>query len=453
LSDMKAIWPNVQKEFLLMRRDIAGLLVIFLMPVALVIIVTLVQQNVLAAFGGAKMKGLFVDQDRQTVGAKILKNLRESKAMQLTDTSDGGPSAADAARKAVAHGNYQFAIIVPQGTTKVFVARAREAAEKSIVINKTRTTSPGEQGAEAPNLLVCFDPAISENARTGIMGILKGTLALVETDEKMKAFSELLPKKVETAAKASMGSQWSDDFKGSLPDVRITWDPSPVMALRGETARYGKVGKAPSTVQQNVPAWTLFGIFFIVVPLGGSLLRERQADMLVRLLTMPQSCFSILAAKIIAYLVICLMQFLLILAIGTFLLPKLGAPALEMGSSPGAILLIVVAASLAACGYGILLGTMAGTYDQASSFGAVSIVIGAALGGIMVPVHAMPEVMQRLSILSPLSWGLNAFLDVFVREGDVRSVAADVLRLLSFFLVMSLAAWFFLAKRGRIRTQ
>lgn len=447
---MKKLWLNVEKEILLLRRDITGLLVVFLMPVVLVIVVTLVQQNVLTTLGETKMKGFFVDQDRQSVGAKIAKTLKESGLIHIIETMDGKPETLETLREMVAQGKYQLGVIVPEGTTRAFLARAREAAENSITVNRTRRKS-ASRPSNVPDLMVYVDPALSENARLGITSIMKRTLLIIETDEKMKAFAALLPKKIETAAKESMGSQWSDDFKDSLPDVRITWDSSTVMELQEKTARYGRLEKAPSTVQQNVPAWTLFGIFFIVVPLGGSLLRERQSDMLVRLLTMPQSCLVILAAKIIAFLMICILQFLCILGIGMFLLPALGTPALEMGSSPVAIIMIVVSSSLAACGYGILLGTVARTYEQATTFGAVSIVIGAALGGIMVPVYVMPGVMQKLSVLSPLSWGLNGFLDVFVRGGGVCSALPDVSLLLCFFVATALVAWFLLQHRGRIR--
>jgi ABC-2 type transport system permease protein len=117
------------------------------------------------------------------------------------------------------------------------------------------------------------------------------------------------------------------------------------------------------------------------------------------------------------------------------------------------LIIIALSAALAACGYGILLGTMARTYEQASSFGAVSVVIAAAIGGIMVPVFAMPSLMQKISLFSPLSWGLNAFLDVFVRGGNIRSVLSDVTLLVLFFLVTTLTAWFNLSRKGRIRIQ
>ena len=60
---MGKLWPNVYKELLLLFRDYAGLLVIFLMPVVLVIVVTLVQQNVLKSIGETKIKAIFLDRD------------------------------------------------------------------------------------------------------------------------------------------------------------------------------------------------------------------------------------------------------------------------------------------------------------------------------------------------------------------------------------------------------
>ena len=70
-------------------------------------------------------------------------------------------------------------------------------------------------------------------------------------------------------------------------------------------------------------------------------------------------------------------------------------------------------------GMAFFWGQWQGPTNRPPTFGAVSVVIAAAIGGIMVPVFAMPPVMQTISIFSPLSWGLNAFLDVFVRGGSL----------------------------------
>jgi ABC-2 type transport system permease protein len=450
---MGKLWPNIYKELLLLFRDYAGLLVIFLMPVVLVIVITLVQQNVLKSMGGTKIKAIFLDRDGQTVGPKLEETLRKADELELIKVLEGSTIDVETAKSAVAKGNYQLVIIVPEGTTKAFIQNAKQAARNSISSGATKKTFPEKRTVNVPDLTVYFDPTVTETVRTSVTGYLERALVGIETDEKIKAFAALLPLEIEAATKKAMGDMWSEEVKKSLPALRITWDKTPIMAVEEKTAQFGKTIIVPNTVQQNVPAWTLFGMFFIVVPLGGSLIRERQSGMLVRLLTMPMSCLAILTGKIVAYVLICMAQFGLIIAVGKFLLPLLGTPVLETGSSPVALIIIALSAAVAACGYGILLGTMARTYEQASAFGAVSVVIAAAIGGIMVPVFVMPPVMQTISIFSPLSWGLNAFMDIFVRGGNLWSVLTDISLLVLFFLVTILIAWFNLSRKGRIRIQ
>jgi len=49
-----------------------------------------------------------------------------------------------------------------------------------------------------------------------------------------------------------------------------------------------------------------------------------------------------------------------------------------------------------------------------------------------VPLAVMPPLMQQFAMISPLAWGLNGFLDVFVRGGGVVDVIPEALGLLAF---------------------
>jgi ABC-2 type transport system permease protein len=269
----------------------------------------------------------------------------------------------------------------------------------------------------------------------------------LEMEMKARVVSEAVPRKADGIIRALTGTETPGAVFPAMDDA---WGRERVVEVRVERASRGGEGTLPTSVQQNVPAWALFGIFFIVVPLGGSLIRERQGGTLARLLTMPVSYAVLLLGKVIAYVIICLVQFGIILAIGKHLLPLLGTPVLEMGSSPEAIVAVVLAAALAACGYGILLGTVARTYEQASMFGAVSVVIAAAVGGIMVPVYVMPEMMRRISEFSPLAWGLNALTDIFAREGTIWTVQNEILYLLIFALGTMLLAWGYFGYKGKM---
>jgi len=128
--------------------------------------------------------------------------------------------------------------------------------------------------------------------------------------------------------------------------------------------------------------------------------------------------------------------------VGMTLLPLQGLPPLELGSAPTALLMVVLSVSFAATGFGLMVGAVAKTYEQGSMFGSVSVVIGAAVGGVMFPVYVMPELMQKISSLSPFSWGLDAFFEIFVRGGGIRAVFLQSLYLILFGSVaMGIALW------------
>ncbi len=447
---MKLFW-SAKKELTLLFRDVTGLLVLFVMPVVLVIVVTLVQENVLKSMGEKNAKVLLIDMDKKYIGSKTEEILKKSKALELVKELKGKKVDVETAKKKIAKGEFQFCIIVPQGTTESFRNRAKRAVEGSLSVGSRKTKAQAGNSDNHPELIVYFDPTLRETFRAGVISSMEKVLQGIETEEKIKVLSEILPDRLENAAKKAMGASWSDEFKKAIPEITFDWDDKPIVAVREGSARYGAIGKAPSTVQQNVPAWTLFGMFFVVVPLGASLIRERQDGLIARLLTMPVSYLTIISGKIVAYVTVCLAQFVLIMAVGKVVLPLLGTPALDIGSSPAGLVIVALTSALAASGYGILLGTVARTYEQASIFGAVSVVIGAALGGIMVPLYVMPPVMRNIGVFSPLAWGLEAFISIFVRGGDVVSILPEVGMLVLFFIATMLAAWFYMFRRGRMR--
>jgi ABC-2 type transport system permease protein len=434
---MLTIWATIIKELIELRRDRAGLLVLLVMPMALVLIVSLVQDNVMQATGEAPIRVLFIDQDKSSLGEAIGKQLGSAGGLELITQIKGVTLGEEAAKRAVVRGDFPFSIIIPPGTGAAFKANIKKRAKSTIVIKgkgAPRSTQPS--GTGQAGVIIYFDPAVQGAFRTAVVNALQRVVIGIEFQEQAAVLSETFP--------AELKKAMSDIMKPLLgaspvaiptPDLSFKMDTAPVLKLTEEVALNSRLLKRPTAAQQNVPAWALFGMFFIVVPLSGSLIRERQNGSQRRLMTMPVSPFSLLAGKICAYVLVCLIQFGLMLAAGSLLLPLLGTSGLELGPGVAAIVPVALAASLAATGYGMLVGALADTYEQASMFGAVSIVIAAALGGIMIPVYVMPRFMQEISVYSPLAWGLTAFQDIFVRGGSLRTVLPEMSRLLLFFMV------------------
>src|SRR5690606_39895070 len=114
----------------------------------------------------------------------------------------------------------------------------------------------------------------------------------------------------------------------------------------------------------NVPAWILFGIFFIVVPLGINIVKEKNLGTNIRIRTSPVSYATIISGKIITYLVICLIQFVVMLLIARFLFPSLGLIPFKPRSELFPLIIVVIFSSLAAFGLGMLIGTVMTAQEQ-----------------------------------------------------------------------------------------
>ena len=96
--------------------------------------------------------------------------------------------------------------------------------------------------------------------------------------------------------------------------------------------------------------------------------------------------------------------------------------------------------AVAAIGYGVAIGNLARTYQQASVFGAVSVVILAAVGGVWIPLFLMSPQMQLISKLSPMNWGMSGFYSIFLRDEGFLSVLPEGIALLIFGLTCFLIA-------------
>jgi len=420
------------KELLLLVRDRSGLLVLFVMPAVLVVVVSLVQENVLKSTGETAMDILFIDQDQQDIGRRIQKEMGASGAVKLVTTLDGQAMDAETSLSLVEKGRYQICIVIPPGTTEAVQQRAMAQILDAMAGN------PGAEDAALPHLIVHFDPLIHGAFRSAVLNALKEMLLAMELEMKAGVLAETLPVQFNLLFQTLTGRTMTDPGNAPLFQLDAGWGTRRLMDV---VAGRSRLEKLPTSVQQNVSAWAVFGMFFIVLPLGSVIIRERQDGTLVRLRTLPVSYLTILLGKLLAYVTVCWGQFLFIVLVGKLGLPLLGAPVLTLGSDPVALIVVVTAIALAACGYGIMLGTLARTFEQASMFGPVSVVCAAAIGGIMVPVYVMPHLMQKISLFSPLAWGLNALVEIFVREGTLRSVLPELGYLSAFFAATLLIAW------------
>jgi len=414
------------KELLLLKRDRTGLLVLFIMPALLVIVITLVQENVMELTGQKKTQLLLLDLDEGEL-AHALKQQLTGEQIALVSWQKGVRTREEL-QAAVAGGSYQAGLVVPEGSTGKF------NGEVARLFQQNGQAQAGDAAATVP-LLLFFDPGVMPGFRSGVTAQLRVALETIAMQAKL----ENLDRQLHSLLAGLGGAKEMATLPAKpLPDLL----GKPLFFLEDQRTTTAAPGAPPyNPVQQNVPAWALFGMFFTAIPIAGAILQERKSGIWIRLASLPVSHLLLFAGKVAAYVCVCFCQFLLVGLIGFFLFPRLGLPAFTFSVSPALILLTIFCASLAACGFGILLGVVCNSYEQAYALGSTVVVASAALGGVMVPVYAMPQAMQRLSIISPLNWGLTAFTDLLVRGSSLLAVSHDLIRLLLFFLLTILLAW------------
>jgi ABC-2 type transport system permease protein len=410
------------KEVLLLIRDLAGLLIIFLMPMVLVFVMALIQDSTFRKMDETRLSVLFIDEDGELVGPAIHDGLDSSKMISLHTTYEGIELDRQKLIELVSEGKYQIGIIIPDDATDKLKMKAAALVEKAFEDEDYPVKIPE---FETAGIILYFDPVIKRSFReTARMALARLTYAI-----EARMVFDLFSEKVSEITNS---------------EAVIEYDPSGIIQLVEHDATNEHTEVVPNSVQHNVPAWAVFAMFFILIPLTGNIIRERNSGSMLRIRLMPGSYMVTILAKIIVYLLISIIQFILMLLVGILILPLFGLPLLDLGDHLFALLLMIVASGLAATGFGLALGSIFNTPEQAAAFGSVAVIILAALGGIWVPVFMMPKIMQDISILSPLNWGLEGFYTIFLRNGSCVDIMPWVIPLVVFSLVCMVVAFYFL---------
>lgn len=417
------LWRSFIKEILLLKRDIGGIVIIFVMPLLLIITITLIQDSTFKNLEGTKIPIIFIDNDKSEISQNIKKEFENGKTFELlTNFTE------DSAEKAVFGGDYQMAIVIPKNLTKNINSNV-ESKVQAIVSSfglENDSTSVRESPVKSDDIHLYFDPATNIGFKNNVMTAVNKMVFEIENKKIYKAFQDQL---------------------GTTEDLGKTKN---LISFKEITPKKGKTDIMPNSVQHNVPAWALFAIFFIVVPLSINLVKEKSQGTSVRARISPTPYFVHILGKTFTYLIICVIQFLLMVAVGIYLFPYMDLPQFDVTGKMFPLIVVTIFAGLAAIGFGILLGTVANTQEQSAPFGATSVVVLAAIGGIWVPVFLMPEFMQTIAKFSPMNWGLNAYYDIILRNSGIGGIAKEIIFLFLFYIAMVAISLFYERKQNAV---
>lgn len=362
----------MKKELLALSRDVHGMAALFIMPMVFIVVMSMALKDVYTP-ATKSLAYAVVNQDQgKTATALIERWAKEAGAAQaLPDNWQGEVRA----------GRLKYVLLIESGFSKAMDDLGSKGEAKARLL-----TEPG------------LDNSVFETKRMRLLAIA--------AQLRVEGLLARLPRQLDASA-----------LSGDAP-----------VAVERMS-----VGPRPTAVQQNVPAWLVFGMFFVVASIAGLFVEERACGALARLRSLGARPWQLIVSKICPYLGVNAVQAALMLAVGVWLMPRIGGEGLSLqGVNWAALLLMLLAISLAAVSLALAVACLVSSHAQAATLGPILNVLMAALGGVMVPLFVMPPVMQKIASYSPMNWGLEGLLDVLLRSGDVASVLPEVGRLTGF---------------------
>lgn len=386
---MRALFPLIRKELIVLRRDWHALLLLFAMPTLFILLMSLALRDKFAGGAGAPFTFYLVNHDSSdALSDTLAAGIRAQRAFRDLGAGAGAQQDADLVR----NGKAQFLVVIPDGFARAVATADPKSLQVSVSPDADRVTT------------MLFGAVIRESVSRVYM---KAAMAPL-----IKQFGALIPRTAPL-----------DGIPAGAMDKMVIQQ-----SLYADGARPAQ----PTSVQQSVPAWLVFAMFFVALPLSTTWLQERRQGTFTRLRSLGLPASHLLIGKLVPYYAINLVQVVLMLAVGLYIVPLFGGDALTLGHSAAGLVLMALAVSFAAVSYALLIANLVSTVEQATILTGVTNLVLAALGGVMVPRFVMPLAMQRISMASPMAWGLEGFLDIFLRDGNAATVAPKALLLFGF---------------------
>ncbi len=421
------IIQSVLKELKLLFRDFGGLIILFLMPVVLVVVVTSIQDSTFQSIGASKIPVLWVDNDKDSISHQIKRELTETENFTIIETLGQQPLDETTAQNEVFKGNYQMAIVLPENLTSGLNIKVRQNVDAMLDEMGLSTSTYEPVEVEPKEIRLFFDPATQVAFKNGMKSSIDKMILQLENESIYQTFEEQL------------GSSETMNYQESF------------ITFKEVVPKRDNEEIIPNSVQHNVPAWTLFAVFFIIIPLSINIVKEKNQGTYLRILSSPTSHTVLYLGKIITYLFICLLQFYVIVLVAKLVFPYLNLPDLELSFSKLLLMSVMtLSAGFTAISLGILVGIIAKTQEQSAPFGATFTVILAAVGGVWIPVFAMSETMQLVSKISPMHWALNGYYDIVLRNGTFIDILPEILCLFLFSLVFLTIAFVYDTKKRTV---
>lgn len=420
---MRKLKAGITKEFLLLLNDKVGLGMMVFLPILLVIIITTIQNSAFNLVNNNQIELIISNKDNHDLSKDYVASLKQSQLFNVVEKN----FSKEELHNAINGSDTPFGLYISEKFSSTIIDE-----------NKAKTNSILESmGLE--------DPVSETNTIEN-----KITLTLIYSPIIQSNYAQSVKKMVFTLSKKLSTNLFLSELSEELeidPNSLNVDEQLEQSNLVMQKASVGKVESTfPNASQHNVPAWSIFAVFFMVVSLAGNFVKEKVNGSFDRVLTMPSSVWYLIGSKAILFWLVSIFQVLLIFTISRFLFQFIGLPTLYFPDNLLIFGWIIMLTGATAVSYSLLIGVYSKTVEQATGFGAISVVIFAAIGGIWVPSFVMPPLLKTFSNISPLHWCIELFYSVFLKGGTFANLISPSLVLIAMNLVFFVLVYLKLRK-------
>jgi ABC-2 type transport system permease protein len=396
------------KELKVLWLDREALALLFAMPMFFILVMSFALEGVFQA--GSKshpIEILVVHQKGGQLADQAIADLKRMEGLVLIETHEGVPLTSDKAEQLIGRGVYSLALLFPEGYTEQVLQTSKDPQKRNATV------------------YLISDPAMNLQLLATVKGAIQGAI-------ERQVLLARIPQRLKEMFRTLGGTEGQLD--NMLGNTNISERERSGVDLIHTFPKGFNAGRRPTATEQNVPAYTIFGVFFIVLTLASSFLQEKKDGTFQRILAAPLSKTALLIGKLLPYYFVNLIQIALMFCIGVVVF------GMKLGHLP-ALVIVSLALAAAANGLGLLVAALGKTEAQVNGLSVLLAITLSALGGMMVPTFIMPDLMKTLSLFTPHAWALAGYHDIIIRGLGTKEVLTEVAILLgfaSFFFVIAL---------------
>ena len=426
---MFKLWAAIVKDSRVLLRDGIGLALMFFMPIVLVFVVTDIQNSSYKLINKNKLPIFICNRDTGQSSSQLIEAINKIGLFNVSrlPKDQNEKTIADSMKAS----DVMLSVVIPSNFTVKVKAKSKSVAGKALTSFGLQADSTQKEAGDVDPLTLYYNPVLQESMRLSIKGGLQSALQLVESRETLRSLYFSINEK-------PLPSKLEDEMLNNKTVI----NEIPV-------SKNGSL-KAPNAAQHNVPSWTIFAMFFVIMSLGGSIVREKVSGSFIRLKTLPTSYLVGMLSKQITYIGVTIVQAVVIFALGIWVFPLVNLPGLDLPEDIFGLFVVTVICGWCAVSYAMCVGVFAETHQQSNGFGAISIVILAAVGGLMVPTFAMDTSLKTFANLSPMHWCLQSYYGLFLEGGRLRDVIGNLIPLVAISLVFQLISLWGLRRKNLI---